>query len=56
MIPERTSRRAIAVASGGFETKEQAVKQCDCYYDALPVEIIFEDGKPVDVKLHKDEK
>ena len=58
-IPERTSRW-VNVYDGsdwcyGFETESDA-REHSTKCRRGTVEIIFEDGKPVDVKLHRDEK
>ncbi len=57
-IPERTSRWVFINPYVGFDSKVQLL--CDGPLmngeGVAKLEIIFEDGKPVDVKLHKDEK
>ncbi len=53
--PERTSRWANVQndSQWGYATREIAASACS--FGRL-VEVIFEDGKPVDVKLHREDK
>ena len=56
-IPERTSRWAKISHSTGYADRDVAITAWHPENEQIVLlEIISEDGKPVDVKLHKDEK